>query len=81
MAVCDPERPRRAGKTVKQVGAPPACSHSGWFRASRSDNSPHMPNSGRCVLVYLCVYVHIASGCVDHQFSLEFMSWAAPIAD
>jgi hypothetical protein len=49
MAVCDPERPRRAGKTVKQAGAPPACSHSGWFRASRSDHSPHMPMSGRCV--------------------------------
>ena len=42
MAVCDLERPRRAGKTVKQAGAPPACSHSGWFRASRSDHSPHM---------------------------------------
>jgi hypothetical protein len=42
MVVRDPERPRRVGKTIKQVGAPQARSRSGRLRASCGDRSLHM---------------------------------------
>jgi hypothetical protein len=48
MVVRDPGRPRRVGKTIKQVGAPQARSRSGRFRASCGDRSPHMTIISSC---------------------------------
>jgi hypothetical protein len=39
---------------------------------------PVMPNSGRCVLVYLCVALHIVNGGGRRQFSLEIQVVGTP---
>jgi hypothetical protein len=41
---------------------------------------PHMPNSGCCEFVYLCVRLYVINGRSDHQFNIVIHIGGAPIA-
>src|SRR5258708_8919891 len=36
----------------------------------RAATDPHMPNRGRCDLVYLCARLYATNGRSDHQFNI-----------
>jgi len=40
-----------------------------------------MPNSGRCVIAYLCAELHVVDGGEDHRTHLAILIQAAPNAE
>jgi len=61
----------RPARTVSMLSAP--AGRSGRF--ARQVDRICMPNSGRCVLVYLCADLHVANGGGDRQFSFVVRIW------
>jgi hypothetical protein len=49
-----------------------------WVRRRTAGRRPNLPNSGRCVPVYLCAGLYIPNGGGDRQFSLVVRTGSAP---